>query len=83
MSAGRICTAELHEISAYPMLQEIVLCTCRKKSIAYKSLDRPLGLQEFETPRISRQSANEGGKIVSPTYRPPLHPGYIPGTHFC
>jgi hypothetical protein len=31
---------------------------------------------------ISRQTAYEGGKIVSPTHRPPLSPGNIPGTHF-
>jgi hypothetical protein len=29
------------------------------------------------------QSAHEGGKVVSPTHRPPLPPGNIPGTHFC
>ena len=35
-------------------------------------------------PQISRQSAHEGGKVVSPTHRPPLpHPGNIPGTYFC
>ena len=33
--------------------------------------------------QISRQSANEGGKVVSPTYRLPLLPGNISGTHFC
>jgi hypothetical protein len=33
--------------------------------------------------RISRQSAHEGGKVVSPKHRPPLPPGRIPGTHFC
>jgi hypothetical protein len=33
--------------------------------------------------QISRQSAHEHGKVVSPTHRPPLHPGNIPGTHFC
>jgi len=32
---------------------------------------------------ISRQSAHEGGKVVSPTHRPPLPPGNIPGTHLC
>jgi hypothetical protein len=37
-------------------------------------LDRPLGLQEVETPRLSRPSAHEGGKAVSPTHRPPLPP---------
>jgi hypothetical protein len=30
--------------------------------------------QEFEAPRISRQLAHEGGKVVSPTHRPPLPP---------
>ena len=33
--------------------------------------------------QISRQSAHEGGKVVSPTHRPPLPPGNNPGTHFC
>jgi hypothetical protein len=35
--------------------------------------------------QISRQSAHEGGKVVSLTHRPPLTPpppGNIPGTHF-
>jgi len=30
-----------------------------------------LGLQEVEAPRISRQSAHEGGKVVSPTHPAP------------
>jgi hypothetical protein len=33
--------------------------------------------------KISRQLAHEGGKVVSPTHRPPLTPGNFPGTHFC
>jgi hypothetical protein len=32
-----------------------------------------LGLQEVDVPRISRQSAHEGGKVISPTHRPPTH----------
>jgi hypothetical protein len=40
-------------------------------------------IQEVEAPRISRQSAYEGGRVVSPMQRPPLPPGDIPGTHFC
>jgi hypothetical protein len=42
-----------------------------------------LGLQEVEALRISGKSALEDGKVVSPTYRPPLLPGNIPGTNFC
>jgi hypothetical protein len=33
--------------------------------------------------QISKQSADESGKVVSPTHRPPLTPENIPGTHFC
>jgi len=33
-------------------------------------MDRPSVLQEFEAPRIFRQSAHEGGKAVSRTLRP-------------
>ena len=45
--------------------------------------ERPLGLQEGEDPRISKQWTHEDNKVVSPTYRPPLPPGVTPGTHFC
>jgi hypothetical protein len=33
--------------------------------------------------QVLRQSAHEGGKVVSPTHQPPLPLGTIPGTHFC
>ena len=33
--------------------------------------------------QISRHSAQDGDKVVSLTYRSPLHQGNIPGTHFC
>jgi len=39
-----------------------------------KGLDLPWGFQEVEAVRISRQSAHEGVKIVSPKHRPPLSP---------
>jgi len=32
---------------------------------------------------ISRQSALESGKFLSPTHRPPLLPENIPCTNFC
>jgi len=31
--------------------------------------------------QISRQSAHEGGRVLSPAHRPPLPPGNIPATH--
>jgi hypothetical protein len=44
-------------------------------------LGRPLGYQQVEAPRISTKSVHEGGKVFSAMHRPPLPPGYIPGTH--
>ena len=34
-------------------------------------------------PRISRQPSREGGKVVGPSYRPPLPLVKVSGTHFC
>ena len=38
---------------------------------------RKLSFPDFMT------TAQDGGKVVSVTHRPPLHPGNKPGTHFC
>jgi hypothetical protein len=54
-----------------------------EKSYPITGLDESLGLHEVEAPRISRHSANEGGKVVSSRHRVPLPPVYTPGTHFC
>jgi len=42
-----------------------------------------LRVPEASGSQISRQSAHKGGKVVSPTHRPPLPPVNILGTHFC
>ena len=42
------------------------------RSFPYTGLGRPLRIQKVEVPRVSRQSACEGGKVVNPTHRPPL-----------
>jgi hypothetical protein len=51
--------------------------TLRQSHLFMKGKAIPLQAQ------ILRQSAHEGGKVVSPTHRPSLPPGNIPGTHFC
>ena len=50
-------------------------CTCSNDVVMLQSkaiLIGPRGFQEAEAPRIFRQSASEGGKVVGPTLRPPL-----------
>jgi hypothetical protein len=56
----------------------------KRQSNSITGLDRPLGFQEVEATRISRQSAHEGGKDVSTKHRPPFTPrGNIPPTQIC
>ena len=51
---------------------------------------KAIPLQVWTDPESSRRlrlpdfmtTAQEGGKFVSSTHRPPLPPGHIPGTHF-
>ena len=40
------------------------------------------GLQEVEASRISKQSAHEGGKVVSTTHWPPSPPPFPPRRYF-
>ena len=53
--------------------------------------DKAVPLQAWSGPEGSRKlrfpdfmtTAQDGGKVVSLTHRPPLPPGNTPGTHFC
>jgi len=42
-----------------------------------QKVPRKLRFPDFMT------TAQDGGKVVSPTHQPPLPPGNTPGTHFC
>ena len=63
--------------------QPIILLYHERQSSPITGLDTPWVFQEAEAARFKRQSAHESGEVVSPTRRPPLPTGNIPGTHFC
>jgi hypothetical protein len=65
----------VRKIHARVKRQICVICLSKKKRQRRKNSSPVLN--------VLRQSAHDGGKFVSPTYRPPLPPGNIPGTHFC
>jgi len=56
-----------------------------------KGKGKAVPLQAWSVPDGSRKlrftdymaTAQDGGKVVSPTHRPPLPLGNAPGTHFC
>jgi hypothetical protein len=59
--------------------------------VKYKGKGKAVPLQAWSGPEVSRKlrfpdfmtTAQDGGKVVSLTHRPPLPPGNTPVTHFC
>jgi len=54
------------------MSHTAIYCVLKRKSNPITGLDRPWGSQEAWGSQISRQSAHEVGKVVSPMHRLPL-----------
>ena len=52
------------------------------KSVPLQAWSGPEGSRKLRFPNFVT-TAQDGGKVVSPTHRPPLPPGNAPGTHFC
>jgi len=52
------------------------------KAVPLQAWSGPEGPRKLMFPNYMT-TAHVGGKIVSPTHRPPLPPGNTPGTHFC
>jgi len=69
-------------ISHFTYLKIIFMAPRKGKAVplqAWSGLEgsRKLRFQDFVT------TAQDGGKVVSLTHRPPLPPENTPGTHFC
>jgi hypothetical protein len=74
----------MERVRAVPRLCELYPCIClTTEEKARKKLSKDSRRVPAGTIKISRQSALENGKVVSPTHRPSLPPCNIPGTHFC
>ena len=52
------------------------------KVILLQAWSGPEGSRKLSFPDFMT-TAQDGGKVVSLTHRPPLPPGNTPGTHFC
>jgi len=52
------------------------------KAVPLQAWNGPEGSRNLRLPDLMT-TAQDGGKIVSLTHRPPLTPGNTPGIHFC
>jgi hypothetical protein len=52
------------------------------KAVPLQAWSGPEGSKKLRFPDFMT-TAQDGGKVVSLTHRPPLPPGNTPGTHFC
>jgi len=52
------------------------------KAVPLQAWTDPDGSRKLRFPDFVT-TAQDGGKVVSLTHRPPLPPGNTPGTHFC
>ena len=52
------------------------------KAVPLKAWSGPEDSRKLRFPDFMT-TAQDGGKVVSLTHRPPLPPGNTPGTHFC
>jgi len=52
------------------------------KAVPLRAWSCPDGSRKLRFPDFMT-TAQDGGKVVSFTHRPPLQPGNTPGTHFC
>ena len=55
---------------------------CKGKAVPLQAWTGPESSRKLRFPDFMT-TAQDGGKIVSLTHRPPLPPGNAPGTHFC
>jgi len=60
----------------------IYFCTVKGKTLPLQAWSGPEGSRKLRFPDFMT-TAQDGGKVIGLTQRPPLPPGNAPGTHFC
>jgi len=60
----------------------IFICKGKGKAVPLQAWSGPEGCRKLRFPEYVTV-AQDGGKVVSVTHRPPLPPGNTPGIHFC
>jgi len=64
------------------LIDQIQLDDVKGKAVPLQTWNGPEGCRKLTFPDLMT-TAQDAGKVVSLTHRPPLPPGNAPGTHFC
>jgi hypothetical protein len=71
-----------YEQSNSAVFQSIKYNHKKGKAVPLQAWSGPEGSRKLRFPDFMT-TAQDGGKVVSLTHRPPLPPGNTPSTHFC
>jgi len=78
-----IYTAKKNKFNdVFPTYETVVGTGTARKAVLLQAQDGPEGSRKLRFPDFVT-AAQDGGKVVSLTHRPPLPLGNTPGTHFC
>jgi hypothetical protein len=66
----------------YPIYNHIWGNISKGTAVSLQAWSVPEGSRKLRFPDFMT-TAQDGGKVVSLTHRPPVPPGNTPGTHFC
>jgi hypothetical protein len=66
----------------YPIYNHNWRSISKGKAVPFQAWSGPKGSRKLRFPDFMTM-AEDGGKVISLTHRPPLPPGNKPGTHFC
>ena len=69
-------------VTLYYAVRITYVCKGKGKSVPLQVWSGPDGSRKLRFPDLMT-TAQDGGKVVSLTHRPPLPPENTPGTHFC
>jgi len=72
----------IHVIDFVQMSSFLLNGTSKGKAVPLQAWSGPEGSRKLRFPDYMT-TAQDIGKVVSLTHRPPLLPGNTPGTHFC
>jgi hypothetical protein len=76
-------TAHINPKALSVDIHQMILSSYSKgKAVPLQAWSGPEGSRKLRFPDFMT-TAQDGGKVVSLTHRPPLPPGNTPGTHFC